>query len=217
MIRRSSRRGTPSTSPGRIRGPLLLAVVMAIALVAAACGGDETGAATSTDGDPPSGEDDGGLTITPDDPASAPVGGAEDTGDDPPAPAVEFSYFDGTPGTLADFAGRPLVVNFFASWCPPCVAEMPDFQAVFEDVGAEVPFLGFNVLDDPADADALVQLTGVRYALARDDTQGIFTAFRGFAMPTTVLIAADGTIATRWAGPLSADQLRELIAEEFGV
>jgi thiol-disulfide isomerase/thioredoxin len=194
---------------------VLLTVIVAIALIAAACGSDDT--ATAAGRDSPGGEDESGLTITPDDPDATPDVGAEDTSDDPPAPRIEFTYFDGTAGTLEDFAGKPLVVNFFASWCPPCVAEMPDFQAIFEEVGAEVPFLGFNVLDDPADADALVERTGVRYAVARDDTQGIFQAFRGFAMPTTVLIDADGTIATRWAGPLSADQLRELIAQEFGV
>lgn len=215
MTRRPSHREAPWRNPARARGRRLVIAAVAIALIAAACGGDDT--ATSAGGDPAGNEDGDGLTITPDDPDAAPDLGAEDTSDDPPAPRIEFSYFDGTAGTLDDFAGRPLVVNFFASWCAPCVAEMPDFQAVFEEVGAEVPFLGFNVLDDPADADALVERTGVRYALARDDTQGVFQAFRGFAMPTTVLIDADGTIATRWAGPLTADQLRELIAEEFGV
>lgn len=216
MTRRPSRRENRLTIPGSARGRLLLTVV-AFALIAAACGGDTTDTATSVGEDSPGGQDDGGLTITPEEPGAAPDLGSEDTSDDPPAPPIEFTYFDGTAGTLADFAGKPLVINFFASWCAPCVAEMPDFQAVFEEVGAEVPFLGFNVADDPTDADALVERTGVRYAVARDDTQGIFQAFRGFAMPTTVLIDAAGDIAARWAGPLSSDRLRELIAEEFGV
>lgn len=194
------------------RRPLrLLSLFVALATLAAACGGGgDGGAAPASDGD-------GALTITPEDPDAGPRVGPDDESDDPPAPEIEFTYFDGTDGTLDDFAGQPLVVNFWASWCAPCVAEMPEFQAVFEEVGTEVPFLGFNVADDPDDADALVETTGVTYELARDETQAIFQAFRGFAMPTTVLIDENGRLAVRWAGPLTGEQLREMIAEEFGV
>ena len=109
------------------------------------------------------------------------------------------------------------MVNFFASWCAPCVAEMPDLEEVFQDVKAEVDFLGFNVDDRREDAEQLLERTGVTYTIAVDPGSEIHLAFLGFAMPTTVLIDADGNIARSHIGAITGDTLREFIAEDFGV
>ena len=65
-------------------------------------------------------------------------------------------------------------------------------------------------------ADELIERTGVTYTIAEDPDGVIHRAFRGFAMPTTILISADGTVARSHAGAISADQLRGFIAEDFG-
>ena len=135
---------------------------------------------------------------------------------EPAADAVDvpFTYLDGTQGNLSDFVGTPVVVNFWASWCPACVAEMPDFAAVHRDVGNEVTFLGFNMQEsDPAAAERLVDHTGVEYALAADPDGSIFRMFDGIAMPTTVFIAADGTIADVHAGVIFEEDLRERVED----
>ncbi|CAN5339636.1 hypothetical protein BH24ACT7_BH24ACT7_00210 [soil metagenome] len=124
---------------------------------------------------------------------------------------VRFTYFDGEPGTLADFAGRPLVLNFWASWCPPCLAEMPDFEEVHQQLKGEVAFLGLNLQDDLAAAQRLADQTGVTYPLAADPEGAIFRRFGGIAMPTTVLIDADGEVVEVHAGVIFADDLAELI------
>ncbi len=129
-----------------------------------------------------------------------------------PAPRATFTYFDGTQGSFADFIGKPLVVNFWASWCPACVAEMPDFQRVHEALGEEVAFLGLNMQETSREAaEALVTSTGVRYVLAEDPDGAIYRQFGGFAMPTTIFIDAEGAVVGRQNGAIFAEDLEEMI------
>src|SRR5688500_15712234 len=72
-----------------------------------------------------------------------------------------FTYFDGSTGSLADYRGKPLVVNFFAAWCVPCVKEMPDFEKVHQERGDEVQFLGFDVRDQLEEGKKIAERTGV--------------------------------------------------------
>jgi len=134
-----------------------------------------------------------------------------------PAPEFTVERLDGGPETpFTEYrAGRPTVVNFFASWCAPCVAEMPDLEAVFGEVGDEVAFLGLAVQDRPADTEELIRDTGVTYDIARDTDRDIVVAFQGLAMPTTAFVAADGTITSVHSGQLDADTLRARIDDEL--
>ncbi|MDE0194687.1 MAG: TlpA disulfide reductase family protein [bacterium] len=138
-------------------------------------------------------------------------------GDHQPVPEVRFEYFDGSEGTLADLAGTPAVINFWASWCPPCITEMPAFEAVHVELAPQVAFLGFNVGDEPGAARELAERTGVTYPLAEDPDSSIFQAFGGFGMPTTVLVDAQGMIVHMISSRLRAQDLRALIAEHLGV
>ena len=131
-----------------------------------------------------------------------------------PPPSFTFEYFDGGTGSLADFAGKPVVLNFWASWCPACVAEMPDFQAVHEELGDEVVFLGMDMQDISREAAlSLVESTGVDYILADDPTGEIFQAFGGFSMPTTVFINSSGGIVGTHNGSIYAEDLTARINE----
>lgn len=142
---------------------------------------------------------------------------------DPSPPATEqsaldvpFTYFDGSAGNLADFAGRPLVVNFWASWCPACVAEMPDLEAVHRKLGDQVAFLGLAMQEtDRAAARALIDQTGVTYALGQDPDGSIFASFGGIAMPTTVFIDEEGTVVEKHPGALFAEDLEAIIRTQL--
>lgn len=131
---------------------------------------------------------------------------------------VEFTDVGGATGTIRDFVdGRPVVVNFFASWCPPCIAEMPDFQTVSEDFAGVVDFLGIAVQDRPEDASEIVERTGITYDWTRDIAGDLVAAAGVVQMPSTMFVAADGTLVEIEGGALDADRLRELIADHLGV
>ncbi len=132
------------------------------------------------------------------------------------APTDSFERFDGTKATFADYKGTPLVVNFFASWCAPCVREMPDLQAVHAELGDKVAFLGMNNQDRAADGEAIAKKAGITYDLARDPNGDFLSAFGGIVMPTTVFIAADGTVVEVHNGAFSAPDLRAEIQKVFG-
>ncbi len=146
-----------------------------------------------------------------------PVLGDENRAEAVVEPDADFVLFDGTPASFDDFEG-PLVVNFWASWCPACVIELPDFQRVSEEFAGEVTFIGMNVLpDDRASAEALIEQTGVDYTLAEDDAGALYAEFGGIAMPTTVFLDTEGKVVEVHSGTLFEDDLRDRIAELFGV
>ncbi len=130
-----------------------------------------------------------------------------------PALAVPFVGFDGAESTLEEFVGKPMVVNFFASWCVPCLAELPGFEAVHQQLGDSVTFVGLNLQDSPDAGVAVVSQTGISYNVARDPEGAVFTAFEGRAMPTTVFIGANGQVVEVWSGELSARELEDRIEE----
>lgn len=117
----------------------------------------------------------------------------------------------------AVYADRPVVINFFASWCPNCIAEMPEFERVHRLLGDDVAFLGVSQ-SDPRDASIeLAHETGITYDTAIDQRGEFFRAVGGVGMPTTIFVRPGGEIADVWVGELNAEALQELVAEHFGV
>lgn len=135
-----------------------------------------------------------------------------------PLPAAELPYLD-REDTLdtGELGGQPAVVNFWATWCTFCVEEMPDFEEVHLELADEVRFIGVNVEDREDRARILAAETGVSYELVVDDDRSYYFAVLARGMPTTLFVDEDGRIAHRYAGPLDADDLRELIAEHLDV
>lgn len=149
-----------------------------------------------------------------DDSASNPTEGAQATATSSRSvPTTTFEMLDGSSGSFATYRGRPLVVNFFASWCAPCLAELPGFERVHQELQGQVAFLGLNLQDRPADGRLVVQETGITYDVGRDPSGELFRAFRGLAMPTTAFVDSEGRIVDVHSGELSADALRDRIAE----
>ncbi len=125
---------------------------------------------------------------------------------------IPFTTVDGGTGTLADYQGEPMVVNFFASWCPPCRAELPDFEAVSQG-NPGVTFIGISHDLDETSWRSLVEEVGISYDTVYQPGTEIWTELGGQAMPTTVFISADGEILDSHAGLLTADRLQQLIDE----
>jgi peroxiredoxin len=131
---------------------------------------------------------------------------------------------DQPPVNLIELQGKPLVLNFWASWCSACVKEMPDFQRVHGDLGSRVWVLGMNTLgvqgETEAAATTFAQATGVRYRLAFDAEGLLYSHFGSAArpvLPMTVLVDEDGVVRHIRTGQVSEAQLRALIAKHLGV
>lgn len=180
----------------RVLGGPTLALV---AMVVAACGGADESAST--------------IRLSQDTPDLAPA--LEDlavTDTDANVAELEFASVDGSTRSLSEFIGQPLVINFFAAWCAPCNAEMPDLEQVYQEVKGEVAFLGLaqdRVLDDALD---MVDRTGVSYEIGWDPALDVYLEIGGWTMPTTVFVSSAGDVAEVFPGPLTADTIREKIA-----
>ncbi len=133
------------------------------------------------------------------------------------AVAVDLVGFDGQTFTLAEYRGTPLVVNFWASWCPSCAAEMPAFESVYQEFKGDVEFVGINNNDNREAALELARSTGVTYRLAEDPRGEAFAALEGVGMPTTIFIDGSGGVVETVAGGLSGDQLTALIEEHLEI
>ena len=125
--------------------------------------------------------------------------------------------------TLADYAsGKPIVLNFWASWCAACIQEMPELQKVYLSAAEAVQFLGVDLLgvegETRSGAESFARQRSVTYPLAYDESGLLYgrISLRVLA-PTTAFVRADGTLAGVHIGQLDATELRGLIAQYLGI
>ncbi len=130
--------------------------------------------------------------------------------------ALGFVTLDEQPAAFSGYAGCPLVVNFFASWCVPCVTEMPDFERFWNAHGTRVAVLGLAANDRLEDAIETVAERGVTYPTGLDEGE-LFIDFGGLGMPTTVFVSPDGEILETHSGLLTLDDITTRAEEHFGL
>lgn len=122
------------------------------------------------------------------------------------APAFTLPGLDGGRVSLREYAGRPVVVNFWASYCLPCREEMP-LLARFARDNPQLRVLGVAVNDNPQDSRAFARDTGVEFDLAIDRDASVLGSFGGTGLPLTVLIDARGRVVTTHIGTIDAETL----------
>ncbi|OFW66471.1 MAG: hypothetical protein A2Z12_05445 [Actinobacteria bacterium RBG_16_68_21] len=149
-------------------------------------------------------------------PTSIPaLGGFEvPTGD--AAPDFIIDLLDGTRFVLADelAAGRPVILNLWASWCTPCREEMPELDAAAA-ANPAVSFIGIAVDDDPTAAEEFAADIGVSYPLAIDEPGSVARKYPSPGLPTTFFISTDGRIVRVLYGGLTREQVSAAISEVF--
>ena len=151
------------------------------------------------------------------------------SGEGASAPDFEFSLFQGVEeigfreGNLARLHGQPIILNFWAGLCPPCRAEMPQFQAFYEEFKDDITLLGIDVgiftgLGTHNDADTLLRELGVTYPAGWTDDGSVTRKYGVTSIPTIVFISSDGTIFDKSVGAIDPNFLaratRELLAAE---
>ena len=127
----------------------------------------------------------------------------------------DFTVYDrdGNQVKLSDFIGKPIVLNFFASWCGPCKSEMPDFEAKYREIGDGVQFLMINLTDGYYEtvksATDFIDGAGYTFPVFFDTDSSAATAYNVVSIPTTYFIDANGNIVARATGAISAATLAE--------
>jgi thiol-disulfide isomerase/thioredoxin len=142
------------------------------------------------------------------------AGGFDATGR--PVPDLRWTSFEGASAGLPDLRGTPVVVNFWGSWCPPCLAEMPAFEQVHRAYGDRVRFVGLAVNDTDTAARAQARRTGVSYSLGFDPDARVVQAFGLVNLPATVLVDRSGTVVhVTQSRALTAPELTALVDEHL--
>ena len=127
-------------------------------------------------------------------------------------PALVIETFDGKLFDIADYKDKWVVVNFWATWCGPCLKEIPDFNA-FSKLNSNVQFIGLAYEEiERADMEAFLKKHPIDYPFAIMDVYNPpadFDTPRG--LPMTILIAPGGTVAKKFLGPIEAKDIKAVI------
>ena len=129
-------------------------------------------------------------------------------------PAPDFTVLDweGKEVSLSDFKGTPVVINFWASWCPPCKAELPDFDEAAKTYEGEVAFMMVNMTDNVQEttdsAKDFIQNAGYSFPVYFDSSTSAAIAYEAYSIPVTYFVDASGNLVARASGMIDADTLQ---------
>jgi peroxiredoxin len=132
------------------------------------------------------------------------------------APNFTLSTLDGRRVSLSDYRGKPVMLNFWYSTCPGCLAETSDIQRVYaaqRAAGKDVVILGVNILDDAQAAQQFVRRHGLTYQIVLDDHQRVEALYNLEGAPTSYFIDRKGIIRSVVIGPVDATTLQQRLAE----
>ncbi|HKE98090.1 MAG TPA: TlpA disulfide reductase family protein [Actinomycetes bacterium] len=130
-----------------------------------------------------------------------------------PAAPIRLAGLDGGAVDLAALRGRPVVVNFWASWCEPCRRELPLLRRTLaEHSGERLAVVGVVVRDSPAAARQLARETGAGWPMGLDTAGQVAGAWRVANLPQTFFVRPDGTVASQQLGELHPQGLQEQLA-----
>ena len=134
---------------------------------------------------------------------------------EPQAPNITLTDYNENEVTLDSLKGKPIVLNFWASWCPPCKAEMPDFEEAYQKYGNDVTFVMVSHLawgsDTVEKAKSFYEQSGYTFPVYFDTKFEGYLQYNLDSIPRTVIINADGTIYTTFAGMISYSALENAI------
>jgi len=134
------------------------------------------------------------------------------------SPAPDFAVLDaeGNERMLSDYFGKPIVLNFWASWCPPCKSEMPDFQKLYLEQGTEVQFLMVDMVDGQRETmekgKQYIEDKSYTFPVLFDTKQNAANTYGVSSIPTSIFIDKDGNIVGEVQGAIKEETLRKGIS-----
>lgn len=145
---------------------------------------------------------------------------ATDDADIPAAPDFTVYDIDGNAVSLSDFIGKPVIINFWASWCGPCKMEMPEFEEKFEELGGDIQFLMVNLTDGNREtidtAAAYIEESGYTFPVYFDTDQDAAYTYGVYSIPSTYFIGADGSAVAMAQGAIDGTVLDRGISMIYG-
>ena len=129
--------------------------------------------------------------------------------------SLSFDDYEGNEVKMSDFAGKPLVLNTWAAWCPFCVEELKDFAEAQRELGDDVVIMAINRQEPLATAKKFSDELGVTgdMVFVLDPNDSFYRAIGGFSMPETLFINAAGEIVHHKRGPMRVEEIRKKIQD----
>lgn len=132
-----------------------------------------------------------------------------------PAPAFTVTDMQGNSVSLASLKGKPVFVNFWATWCPPCVGEMPDIQRMYNKYGDKMHFVMINIDGERNEVAAFMENHAFTFPVMLDTNGSAASTYSIQAIPTSYTIDADGNIRESLIGTLHYNDIENFITSAF--
>ena len=127
-----------------------------------------------------------------------------------PAPELILTDVNGARVSLEDYRGGVVLVNNWATWCPPCRAEMPELEAFFETHRAKnFTLIGISAGDTASQVDEFIAQNGITFPMWLDADGAALRAFKNNSLPSSYVIDATGTVRLAWTGAISLEMLEK--------
>jgi peroxiredoxin len=124
------------------------------------------------------------------------------------APDFELKTLAGDTVKLSDLKGKKVMLNFWATWCPPCKAEMPAMEEFHKEAGDEVVILAVNI-DPHLDVKAFVDENGITFPIPLDEQDKVNETYQVLSIPTTYFIDTKGNIGNKYIGAMNLDAMKQ--------
>jgi peroxiredoxin len=124
------------------------------------------------------------------------------------APDFELKTLSGDAVKLSDLKGKKVMLNFWATWCPPCKAEMPAMEEFHKEAGDEVVILAVNI-DPHLDVKAFVDENGITFPIPLDTEDKVNETYQVLSIPTTYFIDTKGNIGNKFIGAMNLDAMKQ--------
>lgn len=130
------------------------------------------------------------------------------------APDFELKTIDGKIVRLADFKGQPVMLNFFATWCPPCRTEMPTLQEIYREYESQgFVLLAINLNESNLAVNKFRESYGLTFPIVIDKEDRVSRVYDIVPLPTSYFVDRNGVVQGRWTGELSKEKLRSFVKQ----